>query len=125
MPGPERRTGHRANWVRDIRILHVCRLKASQCIFTLVPHPFFFDLVISTGSPPHDPVRCPDETRSNRLRSRPQFESPKTRNMTAAGDRFPTAAAARAAVPRVTRTHTSSEARRTASGSIWRNRTWN
>lgn len=37
----ERRTGHRANWVRDIRILHVCRLKASQCIFTFVPHPFF------------------------------------------------------------------------------------
>lgn len=101
------------------------QVKSVTIHFYLLSRTRFFDLVISTGSPPHDPVRRPDETRSNRLRSRPQFESPKTRNMTAAGDRFPTAAAARAAVPRVTRTHTSSEARRTASGSIWRNRTWN
>ena len=40
----ERRTGHRANWVRDIRILHVCRLNASLIFFRPVPHPFFFDL---------------------------------------------------------------------------------
>ena len=32
-----------------IRILHVCRLKASQCIFTFVPHPFFFDLCNFNG----------------------------------------------------------------------------